>query len=196
MHAVAILPAGFFVMFANQMSQNLRVGRRLKRMPGLGHSRFQSVVVLNHPVMHDRNFSGLIEVWMRILIRGRPMRCPAGVPQTDRAFQRPLAQKSGQAFVYFSFPLQRLRPIRLIQNGHPRAVITAIFQPPQALQNDGRRLLFTHVSNNPAHSLCLLARFIAVVCRRVCAPPRASSATPYLHAIRRATQPAIFRSPP
>ena len=41
------------------------------------------------------------------------------------------------------------------QHGHARAVVAAIFQPPQAFEQDGRGRFFTDVSNDAAHILII-----------------------------------------
>jgi len=59
-------------------------------------------------------------------------------------------QNCGEAAVNFPLFLAQ-QQIGFPQNGDARAVVAAIFQPPQSFEENWRRCFFPNVSDNAAH---------------------------------------------
>ena len=87
---------------------------------------------------------------MGIAVRRRAVRGPAGVADAEVSRDRLGFQEAGEAFVNLPLFLAHEQFVA-VQHGHARAVVAAIFQPPQSFEQDGRGRFFTDVSNDAAH---------------------------------------------
>ena len=152
---VAVLVLDLLVVFANEVGQHFGVGGRVKFMPGLEHDLLERLVILNDPVVDDGDAPGLVEVRMGIFIGRRPVGGPAGVAHAKVAGDFLPGHHLAQAFVNLPLALDDLQ-VALAQHGHPRAVIAAVFQPPQCLQEDGAGLALANISDDAAHGSVLL----------------------------------------
>ena len=138
------------IMLSNKMSQYLRVRLRQKFVPLLLQLIPQLLVILNHPIVHQRHPPRLIKVWMSVLIGRLPMRRPARVTDSRRTNRR----------IRINQITQTLDPPRTLPQSHapvrsdrqPRRIITPIFQPTQPIQKNGHRLLIANIANNSAHN--------------------------------------------
>src|SRR5213594_1875726 len=126
----------------------VRLGTKLVSL--LNQPLLDAVKVLNHAVMHDRDPPALVEVRMGVLVRRRAMRGPAGVADAEWTGGGLRLEHPAEAFVDFPFLLARLE-FGTVQHAHPGAVVTAVFEPAQSLEQDGGRLLFADVAYNAAH---------------------------------------------
>jgi hypothetical protein len=149
--ARGILGGGGLIMASDQMRQDFGVGRGTEGVALGQELLLEAVAIFNDAVMYDGDFAGLIEVRMGILIRRRPMRGPARVADADRAGGRLLAQQHGQTLVDIAHFLAHMQPAPA-QNGHASAVIAAILQPAQTLNEDRAGVLSADVANNAAHN--------------------------------------------
>ena len=134
------------------MRQHFGVGVGTERVAGLEQLLFESVVIFDDAVVDDGDSAGLIEVRMRIFVRRRPMRGPARVADAEISRDRFGFQKLCETFADFSLFLAD-QQFAVMHHGDACAVVTAIFQPSQSFQQDGRSRFFTDVSNNAAHKL-------------------------------------------
>ena len=73
------------VVIADQMGQHLGVGGGLKSVAGFEESFLEPVAILDHAVMDNGDFAGLIQMRVGILIGGRTMRGPARVADAELA---------------------------------------------------------------------------------------------------------------
>ncbi len=103
---------------------------------------FERVVIFNDAVVNDGDFTGLVKMWMTIFVGRNPMRRPARMSDADISRDGFGLQNLCKTFADFpSFFTDGQRAA--IRHGDARAVITAIFQPPQAFQQDGRGRFFS-----------------------------------------------------
>jgi hypothetical protein len=100
--------------------------------------------------VHHRNSASLIKVRVGIFVRGRAVRGPASMANSKTTLDRVLLQRAGKTFVDFAFFLSD-HQVRSVDDRHAGAVITAVFKPPQALKQNGRRRFLTDVSDNATH---------------------------------------------
>jgi hypothetical protein len=88
-------------------------------------------------------------VGVGIDVRGRAVGGPAGVADAELAGDRFGFQQFGEALADFALFFAHEQFVA-VQHGHARAVVAAIFQPPQSFEQDGRNRLFTYVANDAA----------------------------------------------
>src|SRR5579859_3368722 len=138
-------------MFADQMRQDLRVRGGAKLMPARHQAFLEPLEIFNDAVVNNSNLAALVQVRVGIFIRGLAMSGPTGVADADLAGKRVELEEFGQTLVYFPLLLSDVESLA-VEDGHACAVIAAIFQPPQALQNDGGGRLFANITNDSAHN--------------------------------------------
>src|SRR5688500_111323 len=105
--------------------------------------------------MHHGNPAGLVEVGMTVFIRGRPVGGPARMTDAGLTGDSIGLENLGETFVdlpLFLFYLEFL----VAEDGDARAVVAAILEPSEALQNDGGGLLFSDITNDAAHEFFLI----------------------------------------
>ncbi len=139
------------------MRQHLGVGGGAEFVAGLEQPLLERVVIFNDAVVDDGDFAGLVQVRMGILIGRRAVGGPARVADAEVARDR------------FGLQTRRAKPSSILpfscagagrpsrEHGHARAVVAAIFQPPQAFEQDGRRCFLADVSDNAAHIVLSIA---------------------------------------
>jgi len=132
------------------MREHLGVGAGFEFVAGLEQFVPEPVVIFDDAVVDDGDPAGLIQVGMGIYVGRRAVGGPAGVADADVAGGGFLFQQAREALVNFSLFLADEQFVA-VQHGHARAVIAAIFQPPQSFEQDGRGRFFTNVSDDAAH---------------------------------------------
>src|SRR5205085_2255869 len=96
---IAVFAAMLLVMFADQMREDLGIRGGLEGVAKLGEFVFEPVVIFNDAVVNDGYPSGLVQVRVRIFIRGRPVSRPTGVGNAEASFRWLLLQSTCQALV-------------------------------------------------------------------------------------------------
>ena len=131
---------------AEQVGRDLRVG--LGGELDAAELTAELVVVLDDPVVHDRDASG--DVRVGVLVRGRAVGGPAGVADghggVGEGALRDLTFKVCDlacAFAPFDGPLAG--------DCHPRGVISAVLKSTQAVQHHVESVTFSDVSNDSTH---------------------------------------------
>ena len=143
----------FFVIIADQMRQHLGIGAGPEFVSGLEQFLFERVVIFDDAIVDDGDFAGLIEMRMGIFVRRRPMRGPAGMSDAEGSGGWVGFQQRREAFVNPA-PFLAHQQVGVACHGQARAVITAVFQPPQSFQQDGRGCFLADVTNDAAHKIC------------------------------------------
>jgi hypothetical protein len=94
----------------------------------------QLEMVLDHTVVDDGKISGLVEMRMGIPLGGRSVRGPAGVADPAHTRQRFVVEGPRQ----FGDPAGSLADMDpgVIDRRDPRAVVAAVLEPTEALQED------------------------------------------------------------
>ena len=148
--AMTLLAVPFLVIIADQMRQHFGVGAGFEFVAGLEQFLLERVVIFDDAVVDDGDFAGLVEVRMGIFVGRRAVRGPARVADAEVAGDRFGFQQAREALVDFALFLAH-EQFAAVQHGHARAVVAAIFQPPQSFEQDGRGRFFPDVSNDAAH---------------------------------------------
>ena len=99
----------------------------------------------------------LVEVWMGVTLAGGAVSGPAGVSD---AYGRGRALR-GQFFLELHDSADGSRNVDPVafKQGYPSGVISAVFQPFEALDEDRARLFVSDITDNSAHETPLLGAF-------------------------------------
>src|SRR5438477_7569102 len=87
---------------------------------------FQRLVILDHPVVHECQFSSRVEMRVGILVRGLSVSGPAGVADAESSGRRLLRHEFSQ-LSNASGALARFDAVA-VNDRNSRGVVTAIFQ--------------------------------------------------------------------
>jgi hypothetical protein len=143
------LGAHFFVMLADDMGENLGVGSGCESVAGGDEVFLELLVVLNDAVVDDGDAAGLIEMRVGVFVAGRTVSGPAGVADADGAANGFGLELASQAFVDFPLLLAYLER-GVVDDAQASAVVAAIFEAAQAVDQNGSCLLFADVSDDAA----------------------------------------------
>src|SRR5436190_53254 len=108
----------------------------------------QLAKILDNAVVHDGEaISGM---GMRVAFGGPAVGCPAGVPDSDAAFERLVGKPR--------FKIAQLTlgaapsDLAALQRGHPGGVIAAVFEPLERIHKQGCDRLTSENAHNSAHA--------------------------------------------
>ena len=140
----------------NQVRDHFRIRLGQKLVPFLNQLLLQFQIILDNPVVHHHDFAFAVAVRMRILFRRTPVRGPARVPDSVESVER------AQTYRLFQIPqFPRCPPdIQLAvlrDHGDSCRVISAIFQPLQAVKNQRHHFFRPYVPHDSAHKVLSLA---------------------------------------
>src|SRR5207253_11394237 len=106
-------------------------------------------LVIPYPsLVHNGALSALVPMGMGIFIGRRSMSGPAGMAQPELPIERFGGQSAGQAIVNSSFAFLGDK-LMVSNDGKSGAIITPIFQPAQSFEDNGSRLFFSYISDDP-----------------------------------------------
>jgi len=110
---------------------------------------FEGAKVFDDAVVHERDDVIAADVWMGVLVRGRAVRSPTRVAKAHRAvnwrlfqFGREVVDASGR------FGDGKLAGV---ERHDATAIVAAVFQPPQAFNQELECLLISYVAHNATH---------------------------------------------
>ena len=146
---LGVRAAGLVVELADEVGQDLGVGLRAKLMPRLHERRAEHLVVFDDAVVHERQPAGLVEVRVRVGIVGLAVGGPARVGDADLAGRFVLLQQIRER-LDAALALAGLDQAA-VDGGQPGGVVAAVFEPPQAVEEDGGRGGLADVADDSAH---------------------------------------------
>ena len=144
------------VIVVDQLGHHLGVGLRGEGHPLIHEKLLQPGVIFNDAVVYHGDAPGLAHLGMGIDVVGRAVGSPAGVAHPGGPGQRPAPLRQVRKHLQPPLCLGHLQTLFLVPYGYPRRVIPPVFQPGQTLQQDGRDLLRSNISNDSAHIPLLL----------------------------------------
>src|SRR5205814_8410162 len=157
------------------MRQHLSIGVGGEPVAAFALQLFaQRRIIFDHAVVHQREFSALVKMRMRIFVGHFAMSSPACV--TDAVLSR--GRFLGHQFGKVRDPSGAFARLDLlpVYDGNASGIVTSIFKPPQTVQKYGRRFCATDISDNSTHNfrreiiayfgLFGLGRERALACRR------------------------------
>jgi len=147
----------------HQVGDHLGVGLAVEHVAALLECRAQFVVVLDDAVVHQRHTTrtlrrigprAMAEVRVRVVHRRCAVRGPARVRNADEAFQRRLGHLLGQ----FGHTRGAARTLQATvgMHSHAAGVITAVFQPLQALHQNRNDVAIGNGADDATHAGYLL----------------------------------------
>ena len=100
--------------------------------------------------MHDHHSSGAIAMRVGVFFSGTTVSCPAGVAYAVSSVER---LKPDDFFQVAKFALcpANLQAFTVATDCDSGRIVAAIFQAPEAIQNDGNDPLLSDVSHNSTH---------------------------------------------
>ena len=143
------------IVDANQMGDDLRIGFRPEHNTVVPHQHFlQFHIVFDNPVMNHRNGSVPVQMGMGIEIRRCSMGGPPGMADTGSAGHGIIADEVLQVGnPAHMFSEQNLS---VLHYGNAGGIISPVFQPFQAVDNNFPGIFSAHISNYPAHNLTFM----------------------------------------
>ena len=134
-------------MQIDKLRHRFGVGLGGEFLAGRLQLRAQLGVVFDDTVVHDRDPRGRVR--MRVVLGRRPVRGPSGMADAGRPGQRRAIEGGGEVA---QFPLGAAAvDVAIDQRRDAGAVIAAVFQPAQAVQQQRRRRPRSDHANDAAH---------------------------------------------
>ena len=142
-------------MAGDEVGQDLRIRIRSVFDPGLCQFLLKRMIIFNNPVVDDKDFLLLVPMGMGIFFGRLPMGGPAGVCNT-------CTPGNGQTVdLCLQINNTPRRPVKAylssILHRQTGRVIAAVFQPSQALQEDGLCILGPDITNDSTHTRFFLS---------------------------------------
>ena len=115
----------------------------------------QQSIILDHAVVDHGQFAGGVEVGMGVRLGRLAVGGPAGVADAERAVERMLAQRAFQ-LLDAPDPLDYLQALA-VEDGDAAGIVSAVFEPAQALKEKGLGFLVPQISDDSTHANLLVA---------------------------------------
>ncbi len=146
---LGVLTGGVVVMFADQMGKHLGIGLGLENMAFPEEFLAQDGVIFDHAIVNERQFIALIKVRVRVVVGHFPVGGPAGVGNPDMAgggrFQEKFGQIGDPAAPFAH------RNVALMEHRHSGAVVSAVFESTQTVEENRNCEVFADISDDAAH---------------------------------------------
>src|ERR1700728_4717215 len=137
-------------MLFNQVRNHFSIGFCREGVAFFDQLFLQAEIVFDDPVMHDHDLAGAIAVRMSVFFGRTPVGSPASVANAVGAVERLEANDFFQ-IAQFAFGASKLQLVAITGDGNSSRIITAVFEPPQALDDDRNHFFFADVANNATH---------------------------------------------
>src|SRR5205807_7382354 len=134
----------------HQMGDNLGIRFGGERVTFFDELALQGEIVLDNAVMHDHDAAAAVAMGMSILFAGAAMRGPAGVANAIGAVEGLCADDFLQV-PQLAFRAADLESVAVAGYGDSGGIVSAIFQPSQAINDDRDDLLFANVADDATH---------------------------------------------
>ncbi len=121
-------------MFGQQVCDDFRVGLTLKGNAVSGELAVQFLVVLNDPVVNDRDAAIVAEMRVGVFNRGFAVRGPTRVPNADIAAKRGGGENAGEG-IQFADSLTDVE-FTGVDDADTSGIVAAVLKAPQALETD------------------------------------------------------------
>ena len=143
------------VVLLDHVGDDFGIGFGGELMSFFGELPLQRNVILDDPVMHDDDSPRAIAMRVSIFFSGTAVGGPAGMADSIGSIERLEADNFFEV-AEFAFGAADLQAVTIAANRDTGGVITAIFEPPQTIQNDRYNPLLANISDNSAHDSLLL----------------------------------------
>src|SRR5215831_2292265 len=134
----------------DHVGDDFGIGLSSETMAFVSELLLQGNVIFDNAVMDDDNFPCAVAVRMRVFFRWAAVRGPACVADSVGAVERLEANDLFQ-IAQLAFRTTNLEAVSVATNGDSGRVVAAIFQPPEAIKDDGDDALLAYISHDSAH---------------------------------------------
>ena len=141
---------GLQEILLHQMGDDLGIGFGAELVAFFDELALQGEIVLDNAVMHDHDAAGAVAMGMSILFAGAAVRGPAGVANAIGAVEGLCADDFLQV-PQLAFRAADLESVAVAGYGDSGGIVSAIFQPSQAINDDRDDLLFANVADDATH---------------------------------------------
>ena len=133
----------------DQVGQRLRIGFASELVTVALEALPELEVVLDDPVVDQRDVAGAVGVWVRVLVGRAAVRCPARVPDASVAVERVRGQLLLERVELAG--LAHHVDARAVEHGDSRRVVPAILDSTESVQDDGEGGLVADDADDAAH---------------------------------------------
>jgi len=144
------------ILVRHKMGDHFCVSFGFELMALLQKIQFEGHVIFDDAIMDNRKFTAVIRMGMGIDVGRFSVSGPARMANADHSFRfmadEFLTQGIKTAHTFFHIDLT------VMINGDTAGIIPAIFQFTQSINQKRGSLMAPNISNNSAHSLCLLMK--------------------------------------
>ena len=134
----------------DEVHEHFGVGVAVKSVSAFNQGLLERVVVLDDAVVDQRQLAVAAEVWVGVDVVGWAVGGPAGVPDSKVAGGHVVADV-GQEIVDLALLAVVSETALRVDDGNPRAVISAVFESLEPLDDEGKGGLLTKVSDDSTH---------------------------------------------
>jgi hypothetical protein len=138
-------------MLLDQMRNDFGISLGGKLVAFFDQLLLQAQIVFDNAIVDDHNLAGAIAMGMSVLFSGASMGGPAGVANAVTTMQRILTDGLFQV-AELAFGAADLQLVSVAGDSNSSGVITAVFEPAQALDDDRNYFFFTDVSDDATHA--------------------------------------------
>ena len=110
----------------------------------------QLAVVFDDAVVHNRDAASHVGVRVGVAVVGRAVGCPPSVPDAGRPVDRAVAELLLEILDPPGL-LGDLQRAVAVDDGDTRGVVAAVFEQPQAVEDDLQRVAGSDVADDSAH---------------------------------------------
>ena len=136
--------------FVDEVDEHLGICIADKGVSVSFKARTEGLVILNDAIVDHGEAAKSCGMRVGVNVVRWPVRGPSGVTDAHRAGWNFVANE-GQEIFNFPFFLFYLNGIRAIKNSNTSAVVSAVFESLQALDENGKAVFISYVSNYTAH---------------------------------------------
>ena len=140
----------FFIVVIYELDEHFRVRLGIEGIAVIEELFLDLAVVLDDAVVDTHDAAVIAAMGMSVGLRRVAVRRPARVPDAAAAADRDRLQLLLEV-LELALGLDDLRGPPMIANSDARRVIAPVFELFKAAQQDGRRLSFADISDDPAH---------------------------------------------
>jgi len=150
--------AGLEQMLLDQVRDDFSVGFGGELVAFFDQLFLEAEIVFDDAIVHHHDLPGAVAMRVRVFFGGTPVRGPTGMADAVSALERLDANGLFQV-AQLAFRAPHLQLVAVARDCDSSRVIAAVFQPPQAINNDGNHFLLADITNNSTHgnsrnSLC------------------------------------------
>jgi len=139
----------------DQVGDDLGVGLGDELVALRGELALELEIIFDDAVVDDDDAPGAVAMGVGIFFRGAAVRGPAGVPDAEGALDGVLEKNLFEIAQLAGSAPDFERGSGRAANSDASRIVSAVFEPPQPLNDDGNYFLGTNIANNSAHKAIL-----------------------------------------